>query len=131
MKNQTMRTVSLSLLLALALAACGGGSGGDTTTPDDATTAGESPTTAAGGSGADISIAGFAFSGPSSVPLGATVTVTNNDTVSHTWTSDDQVFDSGTLAVGDTFEFTFDEAGEYSYFCNFHSEMTGTITVEG
>jgi len=130
MKNHTIRAISLSLVLALALAACGGGSGGDTTTPDDGTTA-ESPTTAAGGSGADISIAGFAFSGPSSVPLGTTVTVTNNDTVSHTWTSDDQVFDSGSLATGDTFEFTFEEAGEYAYFCNFHSEMTGTITVEG
>jgi plastocyanin len=41
------------------------------------------------------------------------------------------VFDSGTLAQGETFEFTFEEAGEFDFFCSVHPDMTGTITVEG
>jgi plastocyanin len=31
---------------------------------------------------------------------------------------------------GNTFEFTFDDAGEYPYFCMVHPWMTGTVTVE-
>ena len=63
--------------------------------------------------------------------MGATVTAVNQDGVSHTWTSDDDVWDSGGLASGESFEFTFDEPGEFSYFCSIHPQMTGTITVEG
>jgi plastocyanin len=50
--------------------------------------------------------------------------------VPHTATSDDEVFDSGTLNEGDEFSFTFDEAGTFSYFCQVHPTMQGTIVVE-
>jgi len=40
-------------------------------------------------------------------------------------------FDSGFLEPGDTFTFTFTEAGTYPYFCLPHPFMTGTITVTG
>lgn len=86
---------------------------------------------ASGGSGAQITIAGFAFSGAETVSVGEEVTVRNDDGVAHTWTANDGPFDSGSIATGDTFSFTFDEPGEYSYFCAFHPQMTGTITVEG
>jgi len=36
---------------------------------------------------------------------------------------------SGTLATGDSFTFTFDEPGTYTYFCELHPQMTGTIVV--
>jgi plastocyanin len=52
------------------------------------------------------------------------------DSPDHTVTADDDSFDSGTLSNGDTFEQTFDEAGEFAYHCEIHSSMTGTITVE-
>lgn len=76
-----------------------------------------------------ITIADFAFSGVTEVPVGTTVTVTNENGVSHTWSSVDDVFDSGALAPGDSFEFTFTEAGSFDYLCNFHPSMTGTIVV--
>jgi len=83
------------------------------------------------GSGALITIAGFAFSGASTASVGEQVTVRNDDAVPHTWTATDGPFDSGTIGSGGEFGFTFDGPGEYSYFCKIHPSMTGTITVEG
>jgi plastocyanin len=67
----------------------------------------------------------------SEVPVGTTVVVTNTDSTQHTWTALDGTFDSGALGEGDTFEFTFTEAGTFDYRCNFHPSMTGTIVVTG
>ena len=64
------------------------------------------------------------------VAVGDTVTWASVDSPDHTVTADDDSFDSGTLSNGDTFDHTFDEAGEYAYHCEIHSSMTGTITVE-
>lgn len=63
------------------------------------------------------------------VSVGATVTWTNNDAVSHTVTSDDMSFESGVLTNGETFQFTFDEVGQYFYHCALHPEMHGVVTV--
>ena len=78
-----------------------------------------------------ITIANFAFSGVTEVAVGTTVTVTNTDGTPHTWSAEDGAFDSGAIAPGESFEFTFTEPGEFAYFCNFHPSMTGTITVTG
>ena len=70
------------------------------------------------------------------VSAGGTVTWTNDDTAAHTVTSGtptdgpDGVFDSSIIMSGATFEHTFEEAGEYDYFCIVHPWMTGKITVE-
>lgn len=66
------------------------------------------------------------------VPVGTAVTWTNQDGIAHTTTSDDAVWDSGVLAGGGTFSFTFDEPGSFEYFCSIHpAQMRATITVEG
>ena len=73
------------------------------------------------------------------VPVGTTVTWTNEDAVLHTVTSGtsdgtsgspDGLFDSGDMATGDTFEHTFDSAGTYDYYCAPHPWMRGTVVVE-
>ena len=78
-----------------------------------------------------VSIENFAFSPDSiTVKKGTTVTWTNNDTTSHTVTSDSgNTMSSDTLGRGDTYQVTFNEAGTFSYHCNFHSDMHGTVTV--
>lgn len=73
------------------------------------------------------------------VPVGTTVTWTNSDQLPHTVTSGtsdgragepDGIMDSGDMAPGDTFSFTFNEAGEYPYYCTPHPWMRGAVLVE-
>jgi len=65
------------------------------------------------------------------INVGDTVTWTNDDGGAHTATSTDgpASFDSGNIATGATWSFTFTEAGTYDYKCDYHSSMTATITV--
>lgn len=102
---------------------------GNTTPP---TTTPPSTTTVPPASPSNIMIHNFSFSPPSiTVARGATITWTNMDSVRHTVTSDTNLFDSGFLSPGSTFKFTFNTPGTYTYHCNIHSSMTGTITVTG
>ncbi|HKY11362.1 MAG TPA: plastocyanin/azurin family copper-binding protein, partial [Nitrososphaera sp.] len=76
---------------------------------------------------------------PIQVSVGTTVTWTNNDSQPHTVTSGsngqpDNKFNSSPnftplLNPGQTFSFTFTEAGEYPYFCLLHPNMVGTVNV--
>ncbi|MFQ5782824.1 MAG: plastocyanin/azurin family copper-binding protein, partial [Nitrosopumilus sp.] len=69
------------------------------------------------------------------INVGDAVQWENIDTAAHTVTSGnisdghDGLFDSGLLMSGETFEFTFDEAGTYDYFCMVHPWMNGVIQV--
>jgi plastocyanin len=68
------------------------------------------------------------------VPVGATVTWTNQDVVGHTVTSGapgdpDGLFDEPLGAEGDTATVTFEEPGTYGYFCEVHPNMTGEVVV--
>lgn len=60
-----------------------------------------------------------------------TVEWVNQDSVTHTVTADNGAFDSGDLASGSTFSFTFTAPGTFQYHCNIHPFMTGTIIVLG
>ncbi len=64
------------------------------------------------------------------INVGDTVTWRNTDDVPHTSTSEDEVWDSGGLGAGEEFSFTFEEAGTFPYFCEFHPGMEGTVVVQ-
>jgi plastocyanin len=76
---------------------------------------------------------------PIQVSVGTTVTWTNNDSQPHTVTSGsngqpDNKFNSSPnftplLNPGQTFSFTFTQAGNYPYFCTLHPNMVGTVSV--
>jgi plastocyanin len=53
----------------------------------------------------------------------------NDGPSAHTATSDDDVFDTGTLEEGKLKSESFDEAGTYPYFCSIHPQMKGTVKV--
>jgi plastocyanin len=42
---------------------------------------------------------------------------------------DDTTFDSGNLSPNGTFSATFTAPGTYTYHCDYHEDMTGTVTV--
>jgi len=69
------------------------------------------------------------------VNVGETVTWSNDDSAAHTVTSGtptggpDGTFDSSLFMADTTFSHTFDNAGEYNYFCMVHPWMTGKIQV--
>ena len=75
---------------------------------------------------------GIKFNPPEiTVAAGDTVTWTNNDTVGHDVTGDSfSSGDPGGLQNGDTFEFTFKNAGSFDYVCTVHPGMEGSVTVE-
>ena len=78
-----------------------------------------------------VTISNMAFS-PNrlTVKAGTTVTWVNDESMSHTVTSDNGAFGSGTLRQGDTFKHTFSSAGTYPYHCNLHTGMKATVVVE-
>jgi plastocyanin len=63
------------------------------------------------------------------VPVGTTVTWTNNDSDEHTVVAKDDTFHSGSLAKGQTFSYTFTKAGTYDYLCSIHPFMVASVTV--
>jgi len=66
------------------------------------------------------------------IEAGTTVTWTNDDPgMLHTVTDVDETFDSGFLNEGDSWSYTFDEPGEYEYFCAPHPWMRAKVIVEG
>lgn len=78
-----------------------------------------------------VEIKGFAFN-PATVTIGAggTITWTNKDSVRHTATSDDRLFDSGLLSNEENWSYTFDKKGTYNYHCTPHPYMEGTVVVK-
>jgi plastocyanin len=64
------------------------------------------------------------------IPPGTNITWKNKDSVKHTVTSRDNVFDSGLFGQNETFSYTFSEPGEYEYYCIPHPYMTGKISVK-
>jgi plastocyanin len=127
------------------------GANATTTTGANATTGATGnatgTTATSGGGGNSVSIVSGATSltntafnpNPLQVSVGTTVTWTNNDSQPHTVTSGsngqpDNKFNSSPnftplLNPGQTFSFTFTEAGEYPYYCMLHPNMVGTVSV--
>jgi plastocyanin len=65
------------------------------------------------------------------VAPGETVEWDNAGDQPHTVTFDDEI-DSLEIDPGETWARTFDETGEFAYYCTIHpDEMEGTVTVEG
>jgi plastocyanin len=66
---------------------------------------------------------------PIEINVGQTITWVNDDSVIHTTTSADGIFDSNILQRGEVFSYTFDTVGEYPYYCDLHPDMVATVRV--
>lgn len=83
-----------------------------------------------------LDIKGFLFRPETvTVEVGTAVTWNNLDDIQHTVTSGvpdnpSGTFDSGFFVQNEQFTYTFEEPGEYPYYCQRHPHMQGTIVVE-
>jgi plastocyanin len=131
--------VSALVPIALALASCGGGSDttGETETVTEQEPAATTPNPASEAGGGEkleravkVEIANFAYNpDPVRVQTGGKVIWQNIDAAPHTATADDGSFDTGTLEEGKLKSETFKQAGTYSYHCEIHPNMHGTVEV--
>jgi plastocyanin len=128
----------LLVALSLGLAACGGGS--DDISTDTAADSAAEPSTESGASAPapsgeaqraeKVKIVEFTYQpDPVVVQVGGKVIWQNEDTAPHTATADDGSFDTGTLERGKIKSETFKEAGTFTYFCEIHPTMHGTLEV--
>ena len=101
-----------------------------------ATTQAQAPAAAPAANAVQVSIRNFLFgTGPLTVKVGTTVTWVNDDSAAHTATADNKLWDSGVLQKGQSFSFTFKQAGQFPYYCTLHGGpggqgMASSITVE-
>ena len=134
--------------LSLGLAACGGG-GSDSSSSEAETAppASEETTESTEATGEDstesepapsgeaaksekVEIVEFTYQpDPVVVQVGGKVTWQNQDTAPHTATADDGSFDTGVIEKGKLGSETFKEPGTFTYFCEIHPTMHGTVEV--
>lgn len=80
--------------------------------------------------GTAVSITNFKFNPATlTVPVGATVTWTNQDEEPHSVAGKDGSFHSPGMDTHGTYSFTFTTPGSYDYICSIHPFMTGTVVV--
>ncbi|MEV5954836.1 cupredoxin family copper-binding protein [Streptomyces sp. NPDC051987] len=82
--------------------------------------------------GHTVAIKNFAFVPATlKVPVGTTVTWTNQDTDAHTVTSEGSggPLRSAALATRAAYSYTFTRPGTYAYLCTIHPFMTATVEV--
>ncbi len=110
--------MSKTLLLAAALAAVPGiAFAGDTQT------AAVAPTV--------VEIHNLKFDPPTlTIAPGTKVTWVNEDSAPHTVTDKGKVFRSAGLDSKDSFSYTFESPGEFTYICTIHPMMVGKIVVK-
>jgi plastocyanin len=142
---------TLALAVTLALAACG-----SSASPSPAAPAGGSAAPAAGSAAPPSAAAasdggGATACAPAAAGAAATVNATikdqkfapdpvtgkvgdtiawaNGDSAGHTVTLDDGTCTTDTIANGASGALTLTAAGTYTYHCNIHPSMKGTITI--
>ncbi len=77
-----------------------------------------------------VHLSDFSFKPASAtVSVGDTVEFTNDDAFPHTVTAANGAFDSGNLDEHTSWSYTFKKAGTYALMCTYHPNMKGMLTV--
>jgi plastocyanin len=63
------------------------------------------------------------------IRVGASVTWTNRDSVPHNATAGGNAWSTRTLSGGESDSLTFATAGDYTYYCTIHPQMTARLSV--
>jgi plastocyanin len=121
---------ALASIVLLAVAACGSGYSGSTPTSPSTGGTNTQGTPVSIVSGASVKTNTAFAPSPVVIAPGGTVTWTINANTSHTSSADDGSWNSGNIAPGAQFSRTFANAGSYTYHCQIHPGMVGTVTVQ-
>jgi plastocyanin len=139
MRTSVPAFAAAALLLAAGLTGC------SSSEPTDSTNASTSAGNEADGTVIKLSQLMF-MPATTKVKIGTKVTWTNDESIGHTVTSGeftgvdmgtslrsgekpDGMFDEQLVKEGDSFSFTFDEAGTYPYYCDIHQGMNAEVVV--
>jgi plastocyanin len=114
------------MMTALTLASSCGSSSSSPTSPS---TGGNTGTPITIVSGAKVLTSTAYSPNPLTVSSGTTVTWTNQDSTTHTATSDTGVF-NGTVTPNAQFSYTFANKGTFTYHCSLHPNMVGSVVVQ-
>jgi plastocyanin len=78
-----------------------------------------------------LAVGGVLAACPTTITVapGAKVTFVNRDQTAHTATSNKPAFDTGTVRPGKSSRVTLSKPGKYTYYCQFHAFMHGTVVV--
>jgi plastocyanin len=143
MRSKSLLTAAL-VALSLGLAACGSSDSDststeaetappaseETTTTETESTESEPAPSGEASKSEKVDIVEFTYQpDPVVVQVGGKVIWQNQDTAPHTATADDGSFDTGTVEKGKIGSETFKEAGTFTYFCEIHPTMHGTVEV--
>ena len=63
------------------------------------------------------------------VKKGTNVTFKNEGSEMHTATADNSIFNTGDIAPGASKTINITAAGTYTYHCNYHTTVTGTLII--
>lgn len=86
---------------------------------------------AEGAAKAGVMIDNFTFTPERlNVKPGTIVTWMNHDDIPHSIVAVKGKFRSRALDTDDVYSFTFEETGDYDYYCGLHPHMKGTIVVK-
>lgn len=127
--TRTIRFVFIAAAI-VAAASCGSSNSSNSTTPTAPTSGGNNGTPVGIVAGARTMTTTAYSPNPLTINSGTTVTWTNQDSTSHTATSDSGVFSSGNVAPSGQFSFTFANKGTFTYHCTIHPNMVGTVVVQ-
>ena len=137
MKDKKKAIVSIVILLVIVVGAVVAVSMNKKSSTTMGDTMGTSSSTKADTGGAvaatNVTISNYMF-GPMAikVKVGDTVTWTNDDSVHHNIAADKPSGDAPTgplIGKGETYKYTFKKAGTYTYHCEPHPYMHGTVVV--
>jgi plastocyanin len=118
------------LIIAMCCTACGGGYSSPTAPVTAPTPAPVGSTTVTISNGASTQTTNAFGQNPLTISVGTTISWVNNDNTTHTSAADGSQWSSGNIAPGGRFNFAFASAGRFTYHCQIHPNMVGTIVVQ-
>jgi plastocyanin len=126
MRVSRLGAVATVAMLTLGTASCAKSAKTPAASTGSATTTAGSSSAASPGT---ITIHNFMYQpNPAHVKVGEVITVTNTDGTNHSLTADNGAFTTGVFSSGSK-TLIINKPGTYTFHCQIHNFMTGTIIV--